>query len=362
MEHFMKQLLYFLLAVTAVACKNKQETTQAIVQDITHSVYASGVVKSENQYQVFATVNGLVQRILVNEGDPIKKGDPIMRIENQAAILNTESARLSADYASEAANADKLNELKINIDLARIKVQNDSVLLERQKNLWSQQIGTRYELEQRELAYQNSLTAYKGAVFRYNDLQKQIRYNAQQARKNLQLSTTMAKDFTITSETNGKVYSILKEQGEIVNPSMPVAIIGDDANFKLELQVDEYDIAKIRVGQKVLIRMDSYKDEVFEAQINKINSIMNERSKSFLVEALFTKAPPALYPNLTAEANIIIETKQNALSIPRSYLFDDEHVLLENKEKRKVVVGLKDYQRVEILQGISKDDVLLKPE
>jgi multidrug efflux pump subunit AcrA (membrane-fusion protein) len=172
----------------------------------------------------------------------------------------------------------------------------------------------------------------------------------------------MAKDFTITSETDGKVFTILKEQGEIVNPQMPVAVIGDDANFKLELQVDEYDIAKIRVGQKVIIRMDSYKDEVFEARIEKINSIMNERSKSFLVEAVFTKAPPALYPNLTAEANIIIETKQNALSIPRSYLLDNEHVLLENKEKRKVVIGLKDYQRVEILQGISKEDVLLKPE
>ena len=358
----MKQFLYFLLAVTITACKKKQETTQAIVQDITHSVYASGVVKSENQYQVYATVNGLVQKILVEEGDTVKKGDPIMRIENQAAILNTESARLSADYASEAANADKLNELRINIDLARIKVQNDSVLLARQKNLWSQQIGTRYELEQRELAYQNSLTSYRGAVLRYNDLQKQIRFNAQQARKNLQISTTMAKDFTITSETNGKVYSILKEQGEFVNPSMPVAIIGDDANFKLELQVDEYDIAKIRLGQKVLIRMDSYKDNVFEASINKINTIMNERSKSFLVEAVFTKPPPALYPNLTAEANIIIETKQNTLSIPRSYLLNDGYVLLENKEKRKVVVGLKDYQRVEILQGISKEDVLLKPE
>lgn len=358
----MKLHLYFLLAVAAVACKKKQETTQAIVQDITHSVYASGVVKSENQYQVFATVNGLVQKILVKEGDAIKKGDAIMRIENQAALLNTESARLSADYASESANADKLNELRINIDLARIKVKNDSVLLERQKNLWSQQIGTRYELEQRELAYQNSLTAYKGTVLRYNDLQKQITYNAQQARKNLQISRTMAKDFTIISETNGKVFSILKEQGEIVNPQMPVAIIGDDANFKLELQVDEYDIAQIRIGQKVLIRMDSYKGEVYEASINKINSIMNERSKSFLVEAHFTKPPPALYPNLTAEANIIIETKQNALSIPRSYMLDDEHVLLENNEKRKVVVGLKDYQRVEILQGITKDDILLKPE
>ena len=77
--------------------------------------------------------------------------------------------------------------------------------------------------------------------------------------------------------------------------------------------------------------------------------------------AQFEKAPEQLYPNLTAEANIIIQTKEKTLTIPRNYLVQDSFVLLENKEKRKVVTGLKDYKKVEILEGISATDKLLDP-
>jgi HlyD family secretion protein len=115
------------------------------------------------------------------------------------------------------------------------------------------------------------------------------------------------------------------------------------------------------VGQKVFVGMDSYKGQVFGAVVTSIDPFMNDRSRSFKVEATFTSRPPNLYPNLTVEANILISTKLNALTIPRSYLVDENYVLLKNDEKRKVVTGLKDYQLVEILGGISKDDVLKKP-
>jgi hypothetical protein len=107
--------------------------------------------------------------------------------------------------------------------------------------------------------------------------------------------------------------------------------------------------------------MDSYKGEVFEATISKIYSMMNERSKSFKVEAIFTKQPQNLYPNLTTEANIIIEVKEKAITIPRTYLIDNDLVLLSNQEKRKVTIGLKDYEKVEILSGITTKDQLFKP-
>jgi HlyD family secretion protein len=142
---------------------------------------------------------------------------------------------------------------------------------------------------------------------------------------------------------------------------MPVAIIGDANSFYLELQVDEYDIANIRVGQKVAVNMDSYKGQVFDAIVDKIDPIMNERSKSFTVEASFIQQPPALYPNLTTEANIIIRTKEKALTIPRNYLVDEQYVLTKKKEKRKITTGLKDYQKVEVLSGLSKDEIILKP-
>ncbi|NDK55612.1 efflux RND transporter periplasmic adaptor subunit [Pontibacter fetidus] len=351
--------IFFIVLLTA--CTGNQETTHPVVEDITEAVYASGVVKSKDQYEVFPKVSGIVQQLLVTEGDVVKKGAPLMKLENDAARLNTENARIAAKYARVSANSEKLNELREAIALARSKKQNDSLLLARQRNLWASKIGTRVELEQRELNYKNSVTNYKSAILRYNDLKKQLSFAARQSEKSLQISETMAEDYTVKSETNGKVYSVLKEKGEMVSPQMPVAIVGDADEFILELQVDEYDIARIKPGQKVLLNLDSYKGQVFEARVYKINPSMNERTRSFTVEASFTTTPPALYPNLTTEANIVIQTKKNALIIPREYLVDGSFVLTEDKEKKKVKTGLKDYQKVEILEGLTKDDVIVKP-
>ena len=80
-----------------------------------------------------------------------------------------------------------------------------------------------------------------------------------------------------------------------------------------------------------------------------------------MLDAVFVKGPAALYPNLTCEANIVIQQKEKALLIPRTYLLDGDQVLLENKEKRKVTTGLKDYQQVEIISGLTVNDIILKP-
>ncbi len=355
-------LKWLLLSVAfiAISCKQKQEQTKPTVENISESVYASGIVKSNNQYQVFATVNGLVEQIMITEGDTVRKGSAIMVIRNETSKLNADNARLSAEYADVGANEEKLNELRLTIQLARSKMMNDSLLLSRQQNLWNEGIGTKNELEQRELALKNSTTAYRSAILRLEEMQKQLSYAAQQSRKNLQISTTIAKDYTIKSEVNGRVYSILKEKGEMVNQQSPVAIIGDANSFMLELQIDEYDIAKISTGQKIMLKLDSYKGQVFEAVVKKINPIMNERSRSFTIDAGFVKQPPVLYPNLTVEANIIIQTKEKALTVPRSYLVDEGFLMLANNEKRAVIIGLKDYQKVEILKGITATDIIYK--
>lgn len=352
---------YLLLTILWISCTQKQEQTTPVVENITESVYASGIVKSANQYKVFATVNGLIQQIFVTEGDSVKKGTPLLKIVSETAALNTENARLAERFAAENVNGEKLNELRIQIELAKSKMKNDAQLLERQKNLWAQGIGSLNELEQRELSAKNSATAYNAAQLQYQDLQRQLDFNALQSRKNLEISTTIANDYIIKSDINGKVYDILKEQGELVTPQNPIAVLGDANNFYLELQVDEYDIVKLKLGQVVLFSMDSYKGQVFEGKVSKINPIMNESSRSFTVEASFITRPPVLYPNLTTEANIIIQSREKALTIPRSYLADSSYVILPGKERRKVVTGLKDYKKVEILSGLSAGDIIVKP-
>ena len=357
MKHFLIIPLFILLLTS---CKNKQEKTQPIIENISESVYASGIVKSKNQYQVYANINGIIQEKLANEGDLVKVGTPIIRVLNESSKLSAENAQLAANLAN--ANQDKLNELKANIELAKTKMQNDSVLLARQKILWAQKVGSLNELEQRELMYKNSLTTYNVAMLRFNDTKKQLTVAAQQSQNNLQISTTLQNDFIIKSETDGRLYSILKEKGEIVNPLSPIAVIGSADDFLLELQVDENDITRIQKGQKIALSFNSYKNQVFEAKVEKINTIMNERSRSFTIEAGFVIKPPTLYPNLTVEANIIIQTKEKALTIPRSYLIDESYVLNQDHEKIKVAVGLKDYQKVEILSGVTANDIILKPE
>ncbi|RYZ46057.1 MAG: HlyD family efflux transporter periplasmic adaptor subunit, partial [Sphingobacteriales bacterium] len=302
----MKYLLFlFLIIAISSSCSLKQETTTPVAGNISESVYASGVVKSKNQYQLFPKVSGVVQRVLVTEGDVVKAGQTLMEIESEQAQLSAENARIAAEYSKVGANTEKLSEVQATINLSRKAMQNDSVLLVRQRNLWKQNIGTRVELEQRELAYQNSKTNFKSALLRYRDLKKQLEFSAKQSQTNLQISRSRAEDFKVKSETDGRVYSILREQGEMVTPQSPVAVMGDANGFLLELQVDEYDISRVKPGQKVLLHLDSYKDQVFEAVVAKINPAMNQRTRSFTVEATFVSAPPTLYPNLTTEANIV---------------------------------------------------------
>ena len=357
---FFNKPIVFIGCFFLLACGKKQASIHPIVENITSSVYASGTVKSTGQYEVYSKVNGIIENILVQEGAAIKKGQTIIAITNKAQALGLENAKLLANYSSSQSNQEKLSQAQNELEVAKLKMENDASLLNRQKKLWDNEIGTKNEVDQKELVYNNSTALYNASKLKLNDLKKQIEFQSKQTNKSAAISATSLNDFLVKSELNGRVYSINKEIGEMVTTQMPVAIIGDAKNFYVELQVDEYDISKLKQGQKTMISMDSYKGKVFEAVIHKIYPIMNPKSKSFKVDALFTQQPENLFPNLSAQANIIIDVKDKVITIPRAYLIDNEFVYLENKEKRKVKVGLMDYEKVAILSGITTSDALIK--
>ncbi|XZF12969.1 efflux RND transporter periplasmic adaptor subunit [Chitinophagaceae bacterium MMS25-I14] len=357
----MRACLLVMSLMLICSCHSGQGEITPAVKNISESVYASGIVKSQNQYQVYPAITGTVEKKLVKEGDLVHKGDPLLLIHNPTTRLNIENAALAAQYADVNANRQKIRDAELSIQLTHEKMMNDSLLLIRQRSLWAQNIGSKVELEQKELNYTNSKTSYESAVYRYTDLKKQLNFSAAQSQKNVQISNAVADDYTIRSTMDGRVFSVLKEAGEIVNPQNPVAVIGNANDFLLELQVDEYDIANIRMGQEVLLHMDSYRGNVFKGQITEIEPYMNDRSRTFTVKAAFITKPQTLYPNLTAEANIIIRTKERALTIPRSYLIDETYVMLKGGKKVKVTTGLKDYQEVEITSGITSSDIIVKP-
>jgi HlyD family secretion protein len=351
----------FALGLLFFSCSSSEEKIFPIRENISESVYASGLIKARYQYQAFANANGIVQEIFVQEGDTVKIGTPILSIFNESARLNRENAELNRAYADRQANQTRLRDLELSIEYARTKYQNDSLLYERQKRLRDQEIGTTVDLEQRQLAFDNSKTSYEASKLRYLDLKREIDYNERSASKNLSISRALESDLVLKSKVDGRVYALLKEKGEMVNAQTPLAVLGSDKEFILEMQVDEYDIVKIQRGQKIMVSMDSYRGEIFEAIIVKINPLMDEQSKSFTVEGVFINQPDVLYPNLTLEANIVIQSKENALILPRSYVLNEKFVITSEKDTIAVQLGLKDYQKAEIISGIDEKTEVIKP-
>ena len=358
----MKHVVLFAIGILLLSCGKKQETSLPTVGPITESIYASGVLKTADQYQAFVTVNGIVNEVLVQEGDSVHVGSPLLTITNETQRFSAENAALAANFNDFSANQGKLDDAHLLIETAKNKFRVDSALYFRQKSLWNQQIGTKVDFELKELAFQTSKSNYLSAIQKYKDLKRVLEFSSSQAKKNLQISTNQAQDFTLRSKTNGIVYSLLKNKGEIVSPQTPIAVIGNFKDFVLELQVDENDILRVQKGLPVLVTLDSYKKQVFDAKVTKISEIMNERSKTFLVEATFTKAPPKLFPNITFEANIVLSRKEKVILIPRNYLKNDSIVTLASGEERIVKIGLKDFQKAEILSGLTATDEIVKPK
>lgn len=350
-----------LLGWLILACTSSEERLYPQRENISESVFASGKIKARNQYQAYANATGTIAEIFVDEGDVVDVGTPILSIRNESARLNRESAELNRAHADRKANETKLRDLEISLQFAQSKFENDSLLLERQRRLWNQGVGTALELEQRELAFKNSGTSREGLQLKLIELRRDLAYNERSASKNLAITLSLESDLILKSEVKGRVYGLLKEKGEMVTIQTPLAILGSQEDFVLEMQVDEYDIVKVKRGQRILVSMDSYRGEVFEAAVAKINPLMEESSKSFTVEGIFVSEPPVLYPNLSLEANILIETKENALVIPRSYLLGENTVLTASGDTVSVVTGLKDYRKAEIISGIDENTQLINP-
>lgn len=361
----MKFLITFILSVfiLLISCKKEKESITVTSGDITESVYASGKVKAIDQYNVYSTVNGVLQNIPINVGDYITTGQTLFEIDNVTSELNTENARIALDLSAEnnRKGSDKLQEIELNVNLALEKLQLDSSLFYRQKKLWEQNIGTQLDFDQKKLTFNNSQLNYLTAKTRLAQLKTQLQNELKRANVNYNINKKIYSDYSIKSTLNGKVYDILKDRGELVTPQTQLAVIGKADTFLLELAVDENDIVKINLGQKVLITMDSYKGKMMEAIVDKIYPIMNERTRTFIVEAHFIDPPKKLFPNLTLEANIIIQTKKNIITIPNNYIIDGKYVLIGKNEKREIKVGLKDYQKVEVINGLKENETIYKP-
>ena len=361
----MKFSLFSLISIALLgSCSSKEENSlKPKLGTITESVYASGTVKAENQYTVYPTVSGVLKQINAVAGQAISQGQALFLIDSEKAALQTENAQLAYQLSQENNRyiQDKIGEMELRVQDAKDKMTVDQSVFARNKNIKAYNVISEVAYEKVELAYKNSKNNYEAAVKQLAQLRAQVQNEQRKSNINLHYNQKNEGDFTIRSAVNGELFDVLVKEGALISPQTPLAVIGKKGNYVLELEVDENDMALVALGQTLLVTLDSYKGHVFSAAVDKIYPIMDLRSRTFKIEAHFVKTPPKLYPNLTAEANIIIQEKKNALTIPKSYLVNDTYVMVSKTEKRKVNVGISDYYQVEITAGLTAQDVIFKP-
>lgn len=373
----MKQLIFMnfsisntvllLAAFTTVAsCVKKQETIQPVEQNIVEAVYASGNIYPENEYKVAANADGYLRHILVVEGDTAGPGKPLFVIDSDVQDARYQAAARAVElaYKNLGENSPMLSELKNAIGIAELKFKNDSLNYARMKDLLAKNAISQVDFERQELGYsasQSEFSSRKAALQRTKD---QLQVELKNAESQLAAVAKDRENSTVRALENCRIYDISKENGELVRRGELLAIVGNAREMVVKLAVDELDIVKIEIGQKVFIKADVYGDKVFEARISKVYPKLNREDQSFRVDAKFMGETPNDFYGLTIEANIVVSEKSKALTIPKTFLADKDSVLiLQDGKPTKIAIetGIDAVETIEILSGLSLESTLVKP-
>lgn len=351
MKHSIPVLI--LLLIFLGACTSEGHKIKPVVSDLTESVYSSVTTQPDSMYEVFSSVNGVLDQLMVTEGQLVSKGTVLAQIQNNNPKLNAANTQIALEQAKRNAhpNSTILAAILDEIETTRLKSKNDLLNYQRQQSLWKKGIGSKAQLEAKLLVSETSKTQVKMLQDKYQRTQSDLKTALDQATLLYQSAASSNHNFTLRSTINGMVYSLHKKQGELVTPQIALATIGNSQEFKVEMLIDEVDIARVKEEQKVIFSLDAYPNEIFEGKVSKIYPSKDLRTQTFKVEALFVKQPQTLYPGLTGEANIIVASKPNVLTIPNEYISSSNQVKTE-EGMVDISLGLKNMNRTEVLSGI----------
>jgi len=343
----------------STSCNKQKKGFKPEYRDVTEAVYSTVTVQPRDVYKVYPQVAGIIEEMLIEEGDEVKKGDVLLRLTDNKSGVNVRSAQLKYEIAKESYSGEsaRLKEIEEQIKTATVRVKNDSINYERQKRLWEQNVGSRLEFDNRKLAYDISRNDLDRLVNSYKRNQAELQRQMEIAKNTLQINKLNSQDFTLRSKLDGQVYSIEKEEGESITPQTAVAIIGSKGDFILSLLIDEVDIRKVFEGQRIILSLDAYPNSAYEAKVAKIYPEKDERSLTFKVEAEFVTKPDRLLKGLSGEANIVIDQKKNVLTLPSQYIMENGKVNTQDGEVT-VETGLRSLEYTEIISGIDSSTLI----
>jgi HlyD family secretion protein len=361
-----KLFIIAIIATLAIACKQKNITWTVQPRTMNEAVYAAGTVMPASYYFLKSNSTDLLLQMKVKEGDSVSRNQVLAVLGTpsqltQLDILHSQVALAGKNAGSGSAT---LRELQEKIDQAKQKYEVDAVNATRYTDLAKEKAVSERDAEQKRLDASGSLTAYKSLQQQYLAQQHELNSQLLQTRQQYAATSQVREGKVLRSPVNGSIFKVYLKEGELAQLNDPVVMIGQPGIFKLELLVDERDISKIKMGQKVYFETEVYAGKQFTATINKIVPLLQKESRSFQVEAAVTDTP-TFYPQSSVEANIIIREKVSALMIPADYLLKGDSVYLQQGkalQKTGIVSGAKNGNWIEVKSGLHAGDIIAKKE
>lgn len=270
------------------------------------AVYGTGTVEPTVMIPIAGRITARLAQLYVDEGAAVKKGDLLVRFEDQDL--------LSA-----------LKELQAREDFAKQEFDRTAKLAE----------GGTVARSAYDRAYADWQAA-KSATFR---------------------ASTEASFLRLVSPVDGRVVRRDGEVGQLIPANQTVLWLAEDKPLRISSEIDEEDIARVAVGQDVLIRADAFAGKVFHGRVQSITPMGNSVARSYRVRIELGEDTPLLI-GMTAEANIIIGEHKDAMLLPASAVHDGKvwRVTDGRLQEQPVEVGIKGSEKVEILSGLSLDD------
>ncbi len=288
-------------------------------QNLVSIISASGEVKPKKNVNISAQIPGRIIKIGVEEGQRVKAGDFLLKLDSTQYEANADRDRASIrSFNAERIKADAI-------------FKKDESFYQRQKKLYEEMLISSEQLEAAKAQYEISRAQHDS-----------IQYQIEQAEASLQSSLDNLNKTVYNSPIDGIITSLRVEEGEIAligtmnNPGTVLMTIADLSVMEVEVEVDETDVIGVKVGQQAEVRVDALPRQTLKGNVTEIGSsalqkvTTSQESKDFKVVITLEDPPETLKPGLSASADITTAEKKDALAVPISSL-----VLREKEEKEK---------------------------
>lgn len=289
---------------------------------------------------------GGVMRLLVSEGQDVRKGQLIANISDGGLSDQLNQAKIQVDQAKA-----QLQQAEIQRDLAR-------VTFEKQQRLWNQKIGSEMQFLQAKTNFETSEKQVLSAKQQVSAAEKGV--SGIQA----QLAKTR-----LIAPFSGRVEQIITQSGQVVAPGTPILRLVNPQTLKAVAQVPETYLAQIQKGTKAKIALPAL-NRAFNSEVSLISSAINPGNRTFRVEVPVGDSDGLLKPNLNAELHLNNYTSENAIVLPKTVVREDnqgyfvfivDQIQGDEGVAKKVYIdlGTESNAEVEILDGLESGQIVI---